>query len=209
MQTNKRRFYEIWGDLEAQNNTLKITLLGLLAAIIVALVLSYLGMSRPPVVIRVTEAGRAEAIKDISTNNAVTDPEIIYFAKLFIEKFTEYNSYTITTDLKEAFALMTPAYQKIAKKEVIDSNLVSQIAQASIYSQVEIREIRIEKQDEHYAILSFLGVRTIRSYKDREFKEESLFKGDAILRKVNRNLTNPHGLLLEEYREVLVKELNQ
>jgi hypothetical protein len=207
MENLKRKFYEVWGDLEAQNNTLKLILFGLLFALIVLLFLSFFGMRKPPVVIRVNDVGNAEAISDYATNSAISKPELFYFAKLFIQKFTEYNSYTISTDLSEAFSLMTQNYQKIAKKEVIDSNLVSQIGKASIHSTIEIREMKIEREDTKYAVLSFIGLRTILSYSNRNLKEESLFKGDIILKKTSRSMANPHGLLVEEYREVLVKEL--
>ncbi len=72
---------------------------------------------------------------------------------------------------------------------------------------VEIRDTKIEREDSKYAVLSFIGLRKILSYQNPGFKEESLFKGDIILKKVNRSMANPHGLLVEEYREVLVKEL--
>ncbi len=202
-----RKYYEVWGSLEAQNNTLKAILFGLLLVLIILLFLSYLGMRKPPVVIRVNDIGKAEVISDFRVNNDVSRPELFYFTKLFIQKFTAYNSYTISTDLSEAFSLMTKNYQRIAKKELIDSKLVSQIGQASLYATVEVRDIKIEREDAKYAVLSFIGLRTILNYADRNFKEESLFKGDIILKKVTRSMTKPHGLLVEEYREVLVKEL--
>ena len=203
----KRKYYEIWGGLEAQNNTLKLILFGLLLTFIFFLFLSFFGMRKPPVVIRVNDIGKAEAVSEFPVNNAVSKPELFYFTKLFIEKYTAYNSYTVSTDLSEAFSLMTKNYQRIAKKEIIDSKLVSQIGQASLHAEVQVRDIKIEREDAKYAVLSFIGLRTIFSYADRGFKQESLFKGDIILKKVNRSMANPHALLVEEYREVLVKEL--
>ena len=207
MDNLNRKYFEIWGSLEAQNNTLKLLLLGLLLILMMLICLSFLGMRKPPVVIRVNDIGKAEAVENFPVNNTVSKPELFYFAKLFIEKFTAYNSYTLSTDLSEAFSLMTKSYQKVAKKEIIDSNLVSQIAQASLHATVEMRDIKIEREDSKYAVLSFIGLRTIFSYVNHDFKEESLFKGDIILQKVSRSMSHPHGLLVEEYREVLVKEI--
>jgi len=207
MDNVKRKFYEVWGSLEAQNNTLKLILMGLIFALVMTLFLSFLGSRKPPVVIRVDDIGKAEVVSEFPVNNAVSKPELFYFTKLFIEKFTAYNSYTLSTDLSEAFSLMTKNYQRIAKKEIIDSKLVSQIGQANLHAEVEVRDIKIEREDSKYAVLSFIGLRTILSYADRGFKQESLFKGDIILQKVNRSMANPHALLVEEYREVLVKEL--
>ena len=146
---------------------MKLLLCGLLAVLVCSLALIYLGSRKPPVVIRVNDIGKAEAVRDFRVNNTVSKPELFYFTKLFIQKFTEYNSYTISSDLSEAFALMTANYQKIAKKEVIDSNLVSKIGQASINTRVTIREIKVERENDQFAVLSFLGVRTILSYQNR------------------------------------------
>lgn len=209
MENIKRKYFEVWGDLEAQNNTLRLLLLGFVLVLVGSLLLMYLVTVKPPVVIRVSDVGKAEAIKDASSESTVTQPEMVYFTTLFIRKFTEYNSYTISSDIAEAFNLMTVNYQKIAKKEVLDSKLVSKISQASLNTKVEIREIKLEREDKQHAVLSFLGLRTLQSYQNRDFKEESLFKGDIILKKVPRTMDRPHGLLVEEYREVLVKQLEK
>ena len=209
METIKRKYFEVWGDLEAQNSTLKIILLGMMFLVLGCLIASSMIALKPPVVIRVSDIGQAEAIKSYEVNNAVTKPELFYFTKLFVQKFTEYNSYTISTDIAEAFNLMSANYQKIAKKEVLDSNLISKISQASINTKMEIREIKVEREDVNYAVLSLIGLRTIHSYQNRDLKEESLFKGDIILKKVPRTMDTPEGLLVQEYREVLVKQIEQ
>ncbi len=209
MEEIKRKYFEIWGDLEAQNNTLKLLLLVMAVLLAISLGLTYLSTRKPPFVVRVSDIGKAEAIKDYRAQNTVTQPELVYFTKLFLQKFTEYNSYTVSSDIAEAFTLMSANYQKIAKKEVIDSNLISKIGEASIHTKVEIREINVEREDDHNAVLTFLALRSILSYQNPDFKEESLFKGDIILKKVPRTMSRPQGLLVEEYREVLVKQIGQ
>lgn len=206
-ENSKRKFFEVWGSMQAQNDTLKLTIFGLILTLIALLLLCMVGLRKPPAVIRVNDVGKAEAIVDFPVNDAVSKPELFYFTKLFIEKYTAYNSYTVSTDLSEAFSLMTRDYQNIAKKEVIDSKLVSKISQAAIHASIEVRDVKVEREDAKFAVLSFIGLRTILSYADRNFKEESLFKGDVILKKVSRSMANPHGLLVEEYREILVKEI--
>lgn len=205
----KRKYFEVWGDLEAQNNTLKLILSFLCVLLLVSMGLTYLATKKPPVVIRVQDIGKAEAIQKFSVNNQITEAEYFFFTKLFIRKFTEYNSYTVSSEITEAFSLMTSNYQKIAKKEVIDSNLISKISQASINTKIEIREIKLEREDDNYAVISFLGLRSITSYNDRDFIQDSLFKGDIILKKVSRNMNHPQGLLVDEYREILVKQLDE
>jgi hypothetical protein len=204
----KRKYYEVWGGLEAQNNTLKLALFGLILALVAFMLLSFMGARRPPVVIRVDDIGKAEAVTDYAVNNAVTKPELFYFTKLFIEKFTAYDSYTLSSDLSDAFSLMTRRYQETAKKDIIDSKLVSQISQASLRASVELRDMKIDREDSKHATISFICVRTIRSYSNKDFIKDSLFKGDIVVKKVSRSMSNPHGLLVEEYREVLVKEID-
>jgi hypothetical protein len=209
MENVKRKYFEVWGDLEAQNNTLKALLLSMTGLLLISLVVVYMVTIKPPVVIRIGDVGKAEAVSRYNVNNAITEPELFYFTKLFVQKFTEYNSYTIATDIAEAFNMMSANYQKIAKKEVLDSNLISKISQASINTKMEVREIKLEREDPNYAVLSLLGLRTIQSYQNRDLKEESLFKGDIILKKVPRTMDCPQGLLVEEYREVLVKKIEK
>ncbi len=205
----KRKYFEVWGDLEAQNNTLKLLLICLCVLLLLSLSLTYLATRKPPVVIRVEDIGKAEGVKDFSVNNNITQTEYFYFAKLFIRKFTEYNSYTVSSEITEAFSLMTSNYQKIAKRGVIDSNLISKISQASINTKIKIREIKLEREDENCAVISFLGLRSITSYNDREFMQDSLFKGDIVLKKIPRSMNHPQGLLVDEYREILVKQLDE
>jgi hypothetical protein len=209
MEKIKRKYFEIWGDLEAQNNALRLFLFGLLFVLACSLLVIYLITVRPPAVIRVSEVGKAEAVKDYPSENTVTKPEIMYFTKLFIRKFTEYNSYTIASDLAEAFDLMTANYQKVAKREMIDSKLISKISESAIQTQVEIQDIKVEREDKNFAALTVLGLRRLQSYQNRDFKEESLFKGDIILKKVPRTMKHPHGLLVEEYREVMIKQIEK
>jgi len=209
MENVKRKYFEVWGDLEAQNNTLKALILSMTGLLIASIGIVYLVTVKPPVVIRVNDIGKAETVNDYTVNNAVTEPELFYFTKVFVKKFTEYNSYTISSDIAEAFNMMTANYQKVARKEVLESNLIAKISQSSINTRMEVREIKLERQDANYAVLSLLGLRTIQSYQNRTLKEESLFKGDIILKKVPRTMDCPQGLLVEEYREMLVKKIEQ
>src|SRR3989338_3351545 len=98
----KRRYYEVFGDLEAECEFLKLTSLVLLTLLAFSLLGGFIRSRRPPVVIRVTEAGRADVIRDLKTHNAPTEPEILYFAKSFVKRYSEYNAYTLARDTAEA-----------------------------------------------------------------------------------------------------------
>ena len=61
----ERVFFEIWGDLEAQNRTLKLVILGKTILLILSFIFLTVALSAPPVVIRVSEVGRAERIESL------------------------------------------------------------------------------------------------------------------------------------------------
>ena len=107
----KRRYFEVFGDLEAQAEFLKLSNLVLLGVLIAVLLGAFLLARRPPVVIRVTEVGVAEPIRDFRINNAPSEPEILYFSKSFTRRYTEYNSYTLSRDVTEAFNQMTGTWR--------------------------------------------------------------------------------------------------
>ena len=57
--------------------------------------------------------------------------------------------------------------------------------------------------------MSLIGVREIRKYGLDSFNQQSLFRSDLVLKKVSRSKDVPEGLLVEEYREILMNELSE
>lgn len=205
----KRRYYEVFGDLEAQAEFLKLTSLTLLALLFFTLLGAFFLVKRPPVVIRVTEVGKAEAIKDLETHNAPSEPEIFYFAKAFIKRFREYNAYTLSRDMAEAMNQMTSHYQKITQRDLLDSGLLAKVEDAGLYAQIEFKEEAIERNTVGHIRVSMIGVKTMLSYKNPDYKEASLFKAELVLKKFPRSLQIPWGLLVEEYREMTLNQLEE
>lgn len=205
----KRRYYEVFGDLEMETEFLKLTSLVLFAFLFLALAGAFVLAKRPPVVIRVTEVGQAEAIRDIKINNAPTDPEIFYFAKAFVKRYAEYNAYTLSRDMAEAMNFMTSRYQKTAQKELIESGLLARVEEAGLHASIEFKEETIERQTPEYLRVSLIGVRTLMSYKNPDYRESSLFKAELILKKFPRTQEIPWSLLVEQYREILLNKLEE
>ena len=87
-----RKYFEIFGDIEAENHFLKILLMALTGILFLVLLGAFTLANRPPVVIRVSEVGKAEAIGNLQVNNAPTEPEILYFTRTFVRRFSEYNA---------------------------------------------------------------------------------------------------------------------
>ena len=204
-----RRYYEVFGDLEAQAEFLKVTTFVLLVLLLLALVGAFAIAKKPPVVIRVTEVGEAQAIRDLKANNAPTAPEILYFSRSFVKRYTEYNSYTLARDMAEAMNQMTGRYQGIAKRDLVESGILARVKEAGLNAQIEFKEEKIERETEEHVLVSLIGVRTLTSYKNPDYRESNLFKAELVLKNFPRSLEVPSGLLVEDYREILLNKLQE
>ncbi len=207
LEKMKRRYWEVFGDLEAQVEFLKIANILLLTLLFLAFFGSFVLAKRSPVVIRVDEAGKAEAIRDLDTNNAPTDYELFDFAKTFTRRFRELNSYTLSSDTAEAWNRMGMRYQKIANRDLVDSGFFARFHETGLYTRIEFKEEKIERNTAQIAQVSLIGVRTISSYHDAGYKDSSLFKAELLLKKVPRSREIPWGVLVEDYREILLNKL--
>lgn len=203
----RRRYYEVFGDLEAQSEFLKLASLILLGLLSFSFFGAFMLARRPPVVIRVLEVGKAEVIRDIATNNAPSEPEILYFAKSFAKRYAEYNAYTVARDMAAAMNMMTAKYQKAAQQQLVGSGLLARVKEAGLNAAIEFKEEKLERQTPEYALVSLIGVRKLTSYKNPDFQETSLFKAEIVLKKYPRSEDLPTGLLVEEYREIILNKL--
>ncbi len=202
-----RKYFEIFGDIEAENHFLKILLMALTGILFLVLLGAFTLANRPPVVIRVSEVGKAEAVGNLQVNNAPTEPEILYFTRTFVRRFSEYNAYTLSRDMSEAMNLMTAQYQKTSRHELVESGVLSRVKEAGLNAQIEFKEEKIERETPEYAVVSLIGVRTLLSFKNKDFRESNLFKSEIILRKYPRSTAVPAGLLVEDYREIILNKL--
>ncbi len=205
----RRKYYEIFGDLAAEVEFLKAVTLILLGFIFLSLFGAFVLAKRPPVVIRVAEIGSAEAIKDFDSNNQITDPEIFYFAKTFMRHYTEYNAYTISRDISDAFNLMTADFQKNANRSLVESGVLARVKESGIGAQIEFKEQKIEKNTPEYVVVSLIGVRTLTSYKNPTYRDASLVKSELVIKKRPRSAQVPAGLLVEDYREIILNKLEE
>jgi len=204
-----RRYYEVFGDLEAQAEFLKLASLILLFLSFMALFGAFVLAKRPPLVIRVNEVGTAEPVKDLRLNNLPTEPEILFFTKMFVKRYSEYNAYTLARDMSEAMNLMTVRYQKVAKRDLVESGVLARVKEAGLNAQIEFKEEKIERDTDDFALVSLIGVKTLSSYKNPDYREASLFKSEIVLKKHPRSFSVPSGLLVEEYREIVLNKLEE
>lgn len=205
----KRRYFEVFGDLEKEISFLRRTNLFLVFAVILVFIGAMILGMKPPVVIRVSEVEGAQVIRDLNTNNAPTSYEVISLAKRFTVRYTAFNSFTVTKDLAEAFNLMSIRLQQESKKSLIDSGLVQKLKDAQIDTQTEFKEAKIERDSQEASTVSLIGIRRISKYDDPSFHEEILFRADIVLKKVARSSSAPEGLLIEAYREMILNDLSR
>ncbi len=205
----KRRYFEAFGDLEEEIKFLRSFAFVLSGIVFVLLIILFLTAKKPPVVIRVSEVKGAEVLTNLKQNNAPSSYEMIAFAKRFTARYTGYNSYTATRDLSEAFNLMTDRFQKESQKKIVDSGLLQKIKESGIDTQIEFKDQKLERDSEDAAVVSLIGVREIRKYGLDSFNQQSLVRADIVLKKVNRTKDIPEGLLVAEYREILMNELSE
>ncbi len=203
----KRRYSEVFGDLEAQVEHLKLLTLGLLLLLSFTFIGALRIARRPPVVIRVTEVGQAQIIQDLAMHNAPSEVEILHFAKTFTSRYTAYNAYTLHQDIAEAFNMMTPKFSKRARKALVESGELARVKEASLHVDIQFKEETVERRTSGHMAVSLVGVRTIRSYSNTEFKESNLFKSELVLKRVPRTKDMPYGLLVEEYRDMVLNRL--
>lgn len=204
-----RRYYEVFGDLEAQGEFLKLVSLVLLGLLFFAVFGALTLAKRPPVVIRVEEVGKAEAITDLAAHNAPAPPEIFYFAKTFVKRYAEYNAYTVSRDMAEAWNLMSAHFQAAARHHLIETGILARIEETKLCATIEFKEERIERETAEYVLVSLVWVRTLKSYKDPDYHEAALLKSELVLKKVPRSLPAPSGLLVEDYKEILLNRLEE
>ncbi len=208
LKNMKRKYYEVFADYEVFNEFLKSTNLmsiGLNFILIAALLMV---MSRPPLVIRVNEVGKAEVIENIKSHNDPSEVEILEFSTFFVEKFRGLNSYALT-ETKYAWNWMTSRYRKIANRDLIDSGFLVKFQGTGLYARIEFKEEKVERETDDFAFVSLVGVRTLFNYNDPDYRESSLFKAELVLKKVRRTRSSSSGLLVENYKEIILNKLEE
>lgn len=203
----KRRYYEAYGDLEKENSFLKKLTLGFVLILLLEMTfIFYLG-KKEPVVIWADEAGY-QVITNLVSHNEPREFEIVNFAKQFTKHYTAYNSYTVSKDLEEAFNHMTASFQKKAERELVASGLIQKIEAAKIDTEIEFKEEYLDRNSKNASVVSLVGVRKITRYGSPE-REQILFRADLVLKKVQRSRDLPEGLLIQEYRETILNQVNE
>ena len=198
-------YYEVWGSLESANRALWVALWFAVTVALLALILLKLEVGRPPVVIRLDQAGHAQPLGD-STQPPVGEAEVKNFLTLFERFFTELNFYTCDADLKLAFAMMTKDYQSKAADMLKRGGILDKLKANQGKTTLTLTEITVAKETPQIVECHVKGYREIGSYKADGEHGEVVFDDDVILRKTPRSEQAPSGLLVEDFSESIFKK---
>jgi hypothetical protein len=193
---NGRLFYEIWGDLEAQNFTLKIIIILMSMITGLSLVTSFYTYkaNRVPVVIRVNAAGNARVLRNLPFNNKTGMGETVYFSKSFVREFTGFNSIMIKTELSRALNKMSGSYGKQTLTMIIRSKFIQKMEKARITSKVRFKKIKLIRQTVNHDELKLYVIRTVISDSDSSIKNSAAYEDKIILKRIKRSVQYPFGL---------------
>jgi type IV secretory pathway TrbF-like protein len=201
-----RRFFEVFGDALTENLFLRNLVIVLGGSCILLCVVVARLAGKPPLVIRVDNIGEPVAFTNMKVQNAVTGPEVRNFAEHFTRYLLAWDLYTQARDIDMAFRMMTPtAAQKMYQK--LNAMKAEPFAKEhSVRTTIQIAEISVEKDTPDIVRVKLRGTRTYYSYTDKDFKKETTFEDTFVARKVDRSLTTPWGLLVDDWQESIFKE---
>lgn len=199
-------YYEVWGSLESANRTLWVCLWFAMTVALLEFLMLRFALRRPPVVIRVDDAGQAQVVLDPSRQPPVSEAEIKNFLTLFEKFFTELNCYTYEADLKLAYSMMTREFQSKATDQFRRGGILETLKGNQGKTALTITEIHVLKDTPTILDCRVKGYREIESYKADGVKSEVVFEDDVILQKVPRSANTPYGVLVQDWSESVFKK---
>jgi type IV secretory pathway TrbF-like protein len=207
-----QKYLEQYGDPIVTNTYLKLTILILAAVCLVTLSLFYRAQmalsTMKPLVIRINDVGRAEAIDYQNFAYRPQEAENRYFLSEWARDYYSRNHYTIRKDFTNALYflngdLQNAVLEKYKKEKVIDSFLLDP-SQPNI--DIEVKNVAIEdlRQPPFRARIEFYKILT--SPLDHTEQKRELWTANVVyaFRDEVRNEMlplNPLGLTITYFRE--------
>lgn len=198
-------YYEVWGGLESANRALWTGLWFSITVALLCLVLVRLLLTRPPVVIRVSDSGAAQAVSAPGRQPPVGEAEIKNFLSLFERFFWGLNFYGHEQDLKTAFSMMTQNFQRKADELLKREGIIESLQANQSKVTVTLTDLEVLRDTPELLECRVLGSRQLVSYKPDGPSGEVVFEHNIILRKVPRGEQSPYGVLVEDMKERVFK----
>lgn len=196
-------YFEVWGGLESANRALWLAVWFSTTVAILCLIMVRALLCRPPLVIRVSDAGVAQVAADPGRQPSVTEAEVKNFLILFERFYTGLNVYTYEADLRLAFSMMTPSYQGKANDALKRDGSIETLKQNQGRITVTLTELKVLRDTPEILECRVMGNRQVGSYKPDGNVGQVVFEHDIILRKVPRSEQAPYGVLVENVHESL------
>ena len=102
--------------------------------------------------------------------------------------------------------MMTPEAAGRMKRYLDGLNVSQKVKADALRTKVVIAEIAVEKDAPHAVRVKLRGSRIAASYDKKDLRRETIFEDTLVLRKVQRTVATPWGLLVEAWSENVFKE---
>ena len=199
-------YYEVWGGLESANRALWLAVWFSTTVALLCLIMVRALLCRPPLVIRVTDSGLAQAMAGDGRQPPVSEAEVKNFASLFERFFFGLNFHTYDADLKLAFAMMTPAFQSKANDLLKSAGTIATLKANEGRVIVNLTELKVLRDTPDILECMVRGTRQIGSFKTDGNTGRVVFEHDIIMRKVPRSEKAPYGVLVEDFHESIYED---
>lgn len=193
-------YYEVWGGLESANRALWVAVWFSITVAILCLIMVRALLCRPPVVIRVSDSGVAQAV-DSGGQPPVGEAEIKNFLSLFERFFLGLNVYTYDSDLRLAFTMMSPDFQSKANDMLKRDGTLDDLKSNQSRITVTLTDLKILRDTPEILECKVLGNRQVDSFKPEGKTGRVVFEDDIILSKVPRSGATPYGVLVKDFHE--------
>ena len=200
-----KEFAEIWGEAIHANRHLRVlsVVLGLLCLLLIITVFRLSGAEPPrPIVVRVDEVGRAEAVAyEVAQAQAdPLDPTTKYFLNRFLHDYYGRQAATVEEYWGRALRFLTPDLANAAFRREADNVALVAAGRAREELRVDRVVLRIQAQPQppHGATADFELVRTDRFHKELARERWSVTMKFVFMAVIPAELTpyNPMGIVV-------------
>jgi type IV secretion system protein VirB5 len=160
------RYLEQYGDPLVMNTYLKVTILVLAAVCLALAALTFMSQralaKMHPMIVRINDVGRAEAIDYRNFNYRPQEAENKYYLTRFAELYFARNRFTIERDQTSALYFLNSDVQRaVIEQERKDNIIQTYIKDSSLpYVDVEVKEVVLDdlRQSPYSARIEFVKV---------------------------------------------------
>jgi len=205
------RYLEQYGDPLVMNTYLKVTILVLAAVCLALAALTFMSQralaKMHPMIVRINDVGRAEAIDYRNFNYRPQEAENKYYLTRFAELYFARNRFTIERDQTSALYFLNSDVQRaVIEQERKDNIIQTYIKDSSLpYVDVEVKEVVLDdlRQSPYSARIEFVKVFSNPADHSELKRERWTATVTYVFRenvKNNELAVNPLGLIIVRFR---------